>query len=164
MVLLWLLCKNLSCRVWFIKLYMSRVRSRINFWYRQPPCIEKDSRLRLQYCKKPCYGCEAPWKSAVCSSCCLYGPLIKAGKHQCLWPLPIEKLPTRGGHDEVLWAVVCLRQFLFYSPNPKWDLQRNCRCWCKMDAVSDFFLQMNSRKNCRTLCRKQTASIRDSSR
>ena len=95
----------------------------------------------------------------VGSRCCLFGPVIKAVKHEYFWLSTNEILPTGGGHDGILWVEVCShKQLSLCSPSshgifknfPGVDLKRVCLCVCFVDELKeklqDFVSETNSQR------------------
>lgn len=122
-----------------------------------PPCFEKYCRLIPQYCNMPLWLVSSMEVCSAGSSCCLFGSVIKAVKHECVWPPTNEILPTRGGHDDILWVEVCSQAALTLLTYLKWELQKIFRYSCKIhvsvcfvdelkEKLQDFVSETNSQR------------------
>ena len=106
-----------------------------------PHVLKEHCRLSPQYCNIPLWLVSPMEVCSAGTSRCLFGPVIKAVKHEYFWPPTNEILPTGGGHAGVLWVEVCSQQqaaitFLTYLVcHPQktlqvFDVKFMCVCAC----------------------------------
>lgn len=124
-----------------------------------PPVLQEHYRLSSQCCNIPLRLVGSTEVRGADSSRCLFGPVIKAAKHECVWPPTNEILPTGGGHDGILWAEVCsllVLTHISYKNSSDIDAQRCVRvCLCLSvcvcvagelkEKLEDFVSQTNSK-------------------